>query len=84
MSQKGKMTITNDSVGGSVEILNRPPYEGVPMTLDDTLFATDDVVKAGALITKDGKTAESGTGAVGILLWDVYKDAPQGLRRNSR
>lgn len=48
------------------------------MTLDDTMFSTKDVIKAGALIDKDGKTVSSGANAVGILLFDVYKDRPQG------
>lgn len=78
MAVTGKMAVANETISGGVEILNRPPYEGVPMTLGDTLFSTSDVVKAGALIKADGTTASAGAGAVGILLFDVYKDRPQG------
>ena len=78
MSVTGKMAVANETISGGVEILNRPPYEGVPMTLDDTLFSTSDVVKAGALIKADGTTASAGADAVGILLFDVYKNRPQG------
>lgn len=79
MSVTGKMAVANETISGGVEILNRPPYEGVSMTLDsDEVFKSKDVVKAGSLIDKDGKVVSSGTGAVGILLFDVYKDRPQG------
>lgn len=78
MARTGKMAVTNATISGGVEILNRPPYEGVSMTLDDGAFETDGVVKAGSLIDKDGKVAESAENAVGILLFDVYEERPQG------
>lgn len=78
MAVTGKMKVLNETISGSVEILNRPPYEGVPMTLADEAFAKDEVVKAGAIIKAGGEVSEDGSGAVGILLFDVYKDRPQG------
>ena len=78
MPVTGKMKVTNKTISGSVEILNRPPYEGVPMTLADEAFTEDEVVKAGAIIKKGGEVSADGSGAVGILLFDVYKDRPQG------
>ena len=79
MAREGKMAVNTATISGGVEILNRPPYEGVSMTLDESaVFSDTDVVKAGSLIDKDGKVAESADNAVGILLFDVYKDRPQG------
>ena len=77
MAVDGKMAVSTATISGGVEILNRPPYEGVSMTLDNAQF-TEGVVKAGSLIDKDGKVAENAENAVGILLFDVYKDRPQG------
>lgn len=77
MSVTGNMAVKNATFGTGVEILNRPPYEGVPITLDEDAFEKD-VVKAGTLITKDGKIDNEGTEPFGILLSDVYKDRPQG------
>ena len=78
MAITGNMAVTNDTIVSGIEILNRPPYEGVPMTLDDEVFEKDGVVKAGSLIDKGGKVPESADDAVGILLFDVYKERPQG------
>ena len=80
---RGDMAVKNVSVS-QVEILNRKEFEGVPMTLDFTNASADAsgeyVVKAGTPIDKDGVpvSATPWTGAVGILLHDVYKDRPQG------
>lgn len=80
---RGDMAVKNVSVS-QVEILNRKEFEGVPMTLDFTNVsanaAGEYVVKAGTPIDKDGVpvSATPWTGAVGILLHDVYKDRPQG------
>ena len=81
---RGDMAVTKVAVGGTVEILNRKEFEGVSMTLDFTnVDANADgeyVVKAGTPIDGDGiaVSATPWTGAVGILLHDVYKDRPQG------
>lgn len=80
---RGDMAVDTASFG-SAEILNRPPFEGVSMTIDfSTTIAGDDgvkEVKAGTPIDKDGKpvTATPWTGAVGILLVDVLESRPQG------
>lgn len=82
---RGDMISENVTFGAGAEILNRPPYEGVPMTIDFTsVTETDDVgekvVRAGTPINKDGVpvSATPWAGAVGILLVDVYEHRPQG------
>lgn len=82
---RGDMAVDTATYGTGVEILNRPPFSPVAMTIDfDGITDTDDlgrkVVKAGTPIDKDGKpvTATPWTGAVGILLLDVIEDRPQG------
>ena len=80
------MLFESVNIGGQVEILNRTPFEGVPITLDFTSVATTDsdtgekVVKAGMPITSAGAEAKTTpwTGAIGILLHDVYESRPQG------
>ena len=81
---RGDMKIENATFGAGAEILNRPPFKGVSMTIDfSTTTAGSDgkkVVKAGTPIDKDGKpvSATPWTGAVGILLVDVREERPQG------
>lgn len=81
---RGDMYVENTTFGTGAEILNRPPYKGVSMTIDfSTTAAGDDgvkEVKAGTPIDKDGKPVKATpwTGAVGILLFDVIEDRPQG------
>lgn len=81
---RGDMAVETASFGAGAEILNRPPFKGVSMTIDfSTTTAGSDgkkVVKAGTPIDKDGKpvTATPWTGAVGILLVDVREERPQG------
>lgn len=81
---RGDMAVETASFGTGAEILNRPPFKGVSMTIDfSTTTANDDgtkVVKAGTPIDKDGKpvNATPWTGAVGILLVDVLESRPQG------
>lgn len=82
---RGDMKVTNKTFGVGLEILNRPPYKAVPMTIDFTsVTETDDdgrkVVRAGSPINKDGNQVISTpfTNAVGILLYDVYEDDPNG------
>lgn len=67
---------------GDVQILNRKPFEGIPMTLNFTSVETKlangkKVVKAGTPIGKTGVLDNTGT-VVGILLHDVTEDRPQG------
>lgn len=69
--------------GGDVQILKRPPFEGVPITLDFSNVETKDtatglkVVKAGSPISAAGVVANTSS-AIGILLFDVLEDRPQG------
>lgn len=60
------MKFTTTSAGGSVEILATNDYQTIPATITGT-----SVVKAGMPITGAGAAAAAGTGAVGILLYDV-------------
>lgn len=67
---------------GDVQILNRKPFEAIPMTLDfssvsDKLANGKKVVKAGTPIGSAGVVDNTGT-VVGILLHDVTEDRPQG------
>ena len=67
---------------GDVQILNRKPFEAIPMTLDfssvsDKLANGKKVVKAGTPIGSAGVLDNTGT-VVGILLHDVTEDRPQG------
>ena len=67
---------------GDVQILNRKPFEAIPMTLDfssvsDKLANGKKVVKSGTPIGKTGVVDNTGT-VVGILLHDVTEDRPQG------
>lgn len=83
---RGDMLFESVDIGGQVEILNRSPFEGVPMTIDFTSVSTTDpdsgekVVRAGMPIDGSGKpqNATPWAGAVGILLHDVYESRPQG------
>ena len=83
---RGNMGYNSVDVGLGVEILNRTKFEGVSMTIDFTSNTSTDaetgekLVKAGTPIDKDGNVvaATPWTGAVGILLDDVYESRPQG------
>lgn len=81
---RGDMMVENAAFGSGTEILNRPPFEGVSMTIDfSDVSAGDDgrkVVKAGTPINSKGVPVNSApwTGASGILLVDVYEERPQG------
>lgn len=82
---RGDMKVENAAFGAGAEILNRPPFKGVPMTIDFSDVVADGatgkkVVKAGTPIDKDGVpvTSTPWTGAVGILLVDVAAERPQG------
>lgn len=60
------MRYTKTSYGGMVEILATDQYQAIPAKLTST-----DPVKAGMPITEAGAPAPDGTGAVGVLLYDV-------------
>lgn len=75
------MEVKSFTVYRGTEILNRPNgWEGIAATLDftDVVDTVDGVkiVKAGAPIGANGKAATSG--AVGILLSDVFENRPIG------
>ena len=65
---------------GDVEILKRPPFEGIAITLDFS-EVVGDVVKAGTPISAAGVAANTSS-AIGILLHDVSKERPQGTILN--
>lgn len=82
---RGDMLVENVSVVSGVDIVNRLPWEGVPMTIDFTNVTEkasngEKVVKAGTPINKDGVPVKTTpwAGAVGILKIDVYEHRPQG------
>lgn len=82
---RGDMLVKEIAFGGNVDILNRPTYDAVPMTLNFTgVSATTadgrKVIKAGTPINGSGVpiTETPWTGAVGILLVDVTEDYPTG------
>lgn len=60
------MKFTTSNVGGTVEILATDKYQAIPIFVAGT-----DVVKAGMPLTADGVSAADGSGAAGILLYDV-------------
>ena len=80
---RGDMGVVTQKVNSGVEILNRIPFEGVPMTIDFSSVTDKDaetgdkVVKAGTPVDKDGKPQKT-TPFTGILLHDVYEGRPQG------
>lgn len=82
---RGSMAVETTVFGTGAEILNRPPFKGVSMTIDFTDVTEDEetgkkIVKAGTPINKDGVPVSTTpwTGAVGILLVDVREERPQG------
>lgn len=82
---RGDMSVETVSFGLDVEILNRPNFKGIPMTIDFTSVTSKEdngkkVVKAGTPVNGSGVplTATPWTGATGILLVDVYESRPQG------
>lgn len=76
------MIYAETSFGADVQILKRPPFEGVALTLDFTSVTDTDefgnkIVKAGTPIGATGVADNTGTVA-GILLFDVIERRPQG------
>lgn len=68
------MKYTSASVGATVEILAADEFTAIPIKVTG-----GDVVKAGMPMTYAGATAADGTGANGILLYDVDPNAnPNG------
>ena len=73
------MGYTKSGVDAKPEILLIAEYAALPITLDSTAF-TNGVCKAGTPIATNGTvfTAASGQSVLGILLWDVPIERPQG------
>lgn len=68
------MKFATTSYGGTVEILAADDFDAIPITVSG-----EDVVKAGMPMKYDGTTVAAGTGANGILLYDVNpKENPNG------
>lgn len=63
------MKMNTVTVGGTVEILASKDYQAITITV--AAPASGDVVKAGTPLTSAGAST-TGSGAVGILLYDVY------------
>lgn len=74
---RGDMAVNTLSVGSEVEILNRKEFEAVSMTVDFTNI-DGTVVKAGTPVDANGEPVSETpwTGAIGLILHDVYKDSP--------
>lgn len=70
------MLFEQTTYAGDVQILKRPPFEGIPITLDFTDVASG-IVKAGSPISAAGVVANTSS-AIGILLFDVEAARPQG------
>lgn len=60
------MIFDTKTVAGGIEILASNDYQAVPLALTES-----EVVKGGMPITQAGKAAKDGSGAIGILLYDV-------------
>lgn len=60
------MKFTKKTIGGTVEILASKDFQSIPVKIVGT-----GVVKAGMPIKLDGTAVAAGTGAAGILLYDV-------------
>lgn len=68
------MKFTTTHAAGTVEILAADDFVGIPIKVTET-----GVVKAGTPLTIDGAKTADGSGAAGILLYDVDTDAnPNG------
>ena len=62
------MKFTETNVGGSIEILASKDFQAIPVKVAAPESGT--VVKAGTPLTADGAST-TGSGAVGVLLYDV-------------
>lgn len=70
------MNVTETVIADEVQILKRPGFEGVPITLDSSAF-TNGVCKAGAPIGAGG-VIKNDKNCIGILKEDVLQSRPQG------
>ena len=80
------MEYEKTSYPGDVNILKRPPFEAIPLTVDMLTVSTFNdkgkkIVKAGTLIKKindEGGEVSNTADATGVLLHDITEDRPQG------
>lgn len=63
------MKFASTEIGGSVEILASKDFQAIPVKVADP-SGTPGIVKAGTPLTAAGEST-TGSGAVGILLYDV-------------
>lgn len=72
------MKFEKETTVSEVNILKRAECEAVPITVAESVFATNDtVVKAGTPLGADGTVANTAS-CVGLLLHDVVKSNPNG------
>ena len=64
------MKFETTAIGGSVEILASKDFQAIPAKIVSAAGASTTVVKAGTPITAAGAST-TGSGAVGVLLYDV-------------
>ena len=71
-----EMKVSASTIADEVQILKRPGFEAIPITLDSSAF-TNGVCKAGAPIGAGG-VIKNDKNCIGILKEDVYEYRPQG------
>lgn len=64
------MVMNTTTVAGDVEILASKDFQAIPVKVTVATDAASTIVKAGSPINANGAST-TGTGAVGILLYDV-------------
>lgn len=64
------MIFNENEVAGGVEILASKDYQAIPVKVALAEGATSTIVKAGTPVTAEGAST-TGSGAIGILLYDV-------------
>lgn len=72
----GTMHYGRETVTTAPEILFNSEYVGRAITLDTTAFS-DGICKAGTPVGGSGTVDNTAT-ALGVLLYDVYEERPQG------
>lgn len=70
------MSVTETTIADEVQVLKRPGFEAIPITLDSTAFK-DGVCKAGSPIGAGG-VIKNDKDCIGILKEDVLSGRPQG------
>lgn len=60
------MKFTKSTVSGTIEILAADDFSAIPVTISGS-----EIIKAGMPVKADGTAVPDGTGAAGILLYDM-------------